>query len=713
MSGQFLSQDWYRVADLAPRLRRDIEVARHVYLGEPWVVLANATGRRVHRMTRAAYAIVGRFDGRQTLSELWQDAQSEMGAEAPTQQDILTLLSQLHEADLLDNQDTPLLDEVLERRDRERRAFWKKLFLNPLSATLPLFNPDRVLIAVARRLSVLPSALWWWIGATIILTALAVLPTQWPALSHRGLSGFLDLENLALIGCIYPVVKVIHEFGHGIATRSRGGMVPEMGVVLVAFYPIPYVEASSALMFPSKWSRAAVAAAGIMIELVIASFALALWSVTNDGVLRAVAFNTMVISGLSTLLINGNPLLKFDGYHILCDLIEIPNLSQRGNAWWGEVLRNRLLGTRERRRLRVTGWEAFWFTVFPPAAFVYRVGIALSIALYVAAKYRALGVVLAIWSLVLGVIWPAVTLVRQTLNDGRIRLAGTRAMRGGALAVLALVGLAVLPLPHHVVVQGVVWLPQEAFLRAPQSGVVQVQSAEAGARVQAGALLFALDAPAIDSRLAQARARVEGARLAVEKARLDNRKEVSRLEQELAAAQQEEAEAARQDAALQIVSPHDGRLDITGGASLSGQFVAKGALLAYVLPDGARAIRVAVPQREVGVLRETPRAIGVRFADAPFTEVPAHILREVPEGAAVLPSAVLSLAGGGPFATTGRQGALETTTPIFSVDLALDRPELRPAFGMRAFVRFTLAPQSLAVRAWVAARERLLSVFNV
>ncbi|WP_322865706.1 hypothetical protein U5922_005575 [Aquicoccus sp. G2-2] len=713
MSEQFQSQDWYRVADLAPRLRRDIEVARHVYLGEPWVVLANATGRKVHRMTAAAYAIAGRFDGRQSLAALWQYAQEEMGHEAPTQQEILTLLSQLHEADLLDNRDTPLLDEMLERRDRERRAFWKKLLLNPLSATLPLVNPDRLLARLVGLLSVLPGALWWGAGTGIILAALLFLPTQWAALGDRGLEGFLDLENLFLIGLIYPIVKVIHEFGHGIAAKARGGAVPEMGVVLVAFYPIPYVEASSALLFPSKWARAAVAAAGILIELVIASFALAVWSVTDEGTLRALAFNTMVISGLSTLLINGNPLLKFDGYHVLCDLIEVPNLAQRGNTWWGEVLRNRLLGTRERRRLRATGWERLWFVFYPPAALVYRVLIALSIALYVATTYRLIGIALAIWSLVLSLLWPALKLARQTLSDGRIRLAGARAWRGAGLAAVVLAALAFWPMPHHVVVQGVVWLPQEAFLRAPQSGIVQAQNAVAGAPVHPGETIFALTAPEVESRLAEARARVKGAKLALSKARLDDRKAVRRLEQTLTALRREETEALRQAAALQVESPHAGRLDIEGGANLSGRFVAKGALLAYVLPDGARLVRAAIPQRDVKVLREAPRAISVRFADAPFAPEAAHILRDVPMGAAVLPSPVLSLEGGGPFATTGGKERLQTTTPVFTVDLALERPDLRPAFGMRAFVRFTLAPKSLAARSWTALRERILKEFDV
>lgn len=709
MSDQFISSEWYRVAGVAPRLRDDLEIARHVYLGEVWMVLCNATSRKVHRLTPEAYAIAGRFDGTVTLDTLWRSSQARLGADAPTHQDILTLLSQLHQADLLTNKDTPLLDDVLERRDKERNQFWKKLLLNPLSATVPLVNPDRFFDRLARELSFLSLAAWWVLGVVIVCAALLSLPVYWPALSDRGFEGFLDLENLILIAAIYPVVKSIHEMGHGIATRARGGAVPEIGIMLIAFFPIPYVEASSALMFPSKWSRAAVAASGIMIELVIASFALAVWVVAEPGTLRTIAFNTMLVSGFSTVVVNANPLLNFDGYHALSDIIEIPNLAQRGTKWWGEVLRNRVLGTRERRRFALSAWERGWFLIYTPAALVYRVLISLTIALFVATTYRFGGTLLAI-----GLAWPFIKTVKSVLTDQRISLAGARAWRGGGLSLGAIVlAVGFVPLPHFIVVQGVVWLPDTAFLRAPESGLVMRQAIPLTGTVEVGQKVFEIDGAELGAALGQAEAKITATQVALARARLEDRARVRQLEQDLTALQRELADIIRRQQSLSVTTGQSGQIEVAEGANLIGQYVTKGALLAHVLPDATPVVRAAIPQRDIRLLRRAQAQVDIRFAMTPFETHAARILREVPQGAAQLPSAVLSLDGGGPFATLDGNDPLQTTTQLFNVDLALDPRDAREAFGMWAYVRFELDPSPLFGRVWRAVRQRVLEEFDV
>lgn len=714
MSEQFISTEWYRVAGVAPRLRKDLEVARHSYLGEVWMVLCNATSRKVHRLTPEAYAIAGQFNGTVTLDELWQAAQARLGADAPTHQDILTLLSQLHQADLLYNKETPLLDDVLERRDKERKQFWKKLLLNPLSATIPLINPDTFFARLARVFSFLSPAAWWLLGLAIICTALFSLPVHWSALTDRGFEGFLDLENLILIAAIYPVVKSLHEMGHGIATRARGGEVPEIGVMLIAFFPIPYVEASSALMFPSKWSRAAVAASGIMIELVIASFALGVWVMTDPGTLRTIAFNTMLVSGFSTLVVNGNPLLKFDGYHALSDIIEVPNLAQRGTKWWGEMLRNRVLGTRERRRFALSRWERGWFFVYTPAALVYRIGISLTIALFVATTYRFVGIILAVWSLTISLAWPFAKTLKTTFTDQRIRLAGARAWRGAVLSLGAIViAVGFVPLPHFIVVQGVVWLPDTAFLRAPENGLVTDQMLPQAGVVKPGQTVFEIDGSELQAAMSQTEAKLVATQLALARGRLEDRARVQQLEQDLTALRLELAEITQRVNSLTVTTKHAGRIEIAQGVDFRGRYVAKGTLLAHVLPDDTPVVRAAIPQRDIRLLEGAQAQVDIRFAMSPFTTHPARILREVPQGAAQLPSAVLSLEGGGPFATLGGNDPLQTTTQIFVVDLQLDPREARNSFGMRAYIRFALEPTPLLSRVWRALRQRFLEEFDV
>ncbi|MDN5787833.1 HlyD family efflux transporter periplasmic adaptor subunit, partial [Pseudorhodobacter sp.] len=591
-----------------------------------------------------------------------------------------------------------------------------KLLLNPVSMTVPLIDPNRFLSWLSRWTAALPSWLWWGGGLALILAALSILPTHWAALTARGLEGFLDLENILLIGCIYPVVKTFHELGHGLATRARGGEVHEMGLMFIAFFPIPYVEASASLSFRSKWDRAAVAGAGVMVEMCIAAAAFLLWIGAEPGMFRVVLFNTMLISGFSTLAVNGNPLLKFDGYHVLCDLIEIPNLAQRGNQWWAGVLRVHLLGTRERRRARMptVAWERLWFIVYPPAAFIYRILISLKIALFVATTYRLIGGMLAIWSLSQSLVWPAFKTAKAALTDGRIRQAGGRAWQGAGLAVVALmVFFLAVPLPHRAVVQGVTWLPEEAFLRAPQAGRIVEFTAEHGAIVHTGTALAVIDAPELSAKRAVARARLAQTRAQYDQAQVKDRAKAVQLRATMRDLQRQVTEAERQVAELQLSASIDGRLDLPRRVTPVGQYRDRGEVIGYVLPDAAPVVRVAVPQGLVELVRGETAAVEVRFADEVGKIYAAHILRVVPSGKDHLPSEVLALDGGGMFATApAADGGQRSITRIFVLDLVLDQ-QTRPVWGLRVFVRLSFAPKPLAVRLARTVREVFINAFGV
>jgi len=711
------SSDWYRISEARPRLRRDVRVIRHMYLGQPWYILSNRTGTKVHRLTAAAQEVAGRLDGRNSVEEIWLELSDKLGQSAPSQDEIIRLLSQLHQSDLLEATETPLLSDMLERRDKERLQIWRKLLLNPLSVTVPMIDPDRPLRALCAAMSLIPRAIWWLVPLLIVAIALALLPVHWRALTDRGLEGFLDLENLALIALIYPVVKAFHEIGHGVAVRARGGEVHEMGLMFIAFYPIPYVEASAALVFPSKWDRAAVAGAGVAVELVIASLAFLLWIGVEPGTARTILFNTMVISGLSTLAVNGNPLLKFDGYHVLCDLIEIPNLGKRGNEWWGEMTRVHLLGTDERARTRMqtTGWERLWFIFYPPAAFVYRVFISLTIALFVATTYRLVGVALALWSMTLMLLWPMAKTAHKAVTDPRIRAAGARAVVGaGGMAAVALFALFLVPLPHYAVVQGVTWLPSEAVLRAPQAGHIVTVAAQDGAMVTAGAPLLSLDAPALAAEQRVSAARLERAQAQYNVARVAGEAEAAQYRQRVDEARTALADARARLSELEMRVPLTGQLDLPGQTVPKGQFVTRGAQIGHILPGTPPVIRMAVPQDYVNMIRDELRGIDVRFASHPAIEHGARILREVPAGRDILPSRVLAIEGGGPFATVPSDDVTTRSVKrIFQFDLGLHDGTAPPVYGLRAHVRLRFSPKPLAVRVGRSIRSLFLSTFDV
>src|SRR5262249_25831426 len=192
----------------------------------------------------------------------------------------------------------------------------------------------------------------------------------------------LSTEGLFIIALTFPVVKAMHELGHAFSLRAFGGEVHQIGLMFIAFFPVPYVDASAAAMLPSKAQRILVGAAGMMVELVLAALALYIWLISEPGIVRAVAYDVIVIAGVSTLIVNGNPLLRFDGYFILSDLIEIPNLAQRSSRFWGRLIMRWLFGLRSPDIDQGSPAERAWYAVYGPAAFAYRMFILISLSLF-------------------------------------------------------------------------------------------------------------------------------------------------------------------------------------------------------------------------------------------------------------------------------------------------------------------------------------------
>ena len=153
----------------------------------------------------------------------------------------------------------------------------------------------------------------------------------------------LTPKYLLMMWLFYPVIKSFHELGHGLAVKAWGGEVRETGVSILMLMPVPFVDASAASAFPEKHRRAAVGAAGMMVELFFAALATFVWLNVEDGFVRDIAFVLMVIGGVSTVLFNGNPLLRFDGYYVLSDLLDVPNLGPRSNAYVAYLAQRYLL----------------------------------------------------------------------------------------------------------------------------------------------------------------------------------------------------------------------------------------------------------------------------------------------------------------------------------------------------------------------------------
>ena len=719
MSATLFSSAWYRTGDLRPQLRRQARLVRHTYRGERWYVLQDLASGRFLRLDRTAYAIVALMDGVRTVDDIWTHVCGQLGDAAPTQDEVLGLLLQLHQANVLLTDRQPDVQELDERRRRTRRMRLKQYLGNPLALKFPLLDPDRFLAALVRLFP--PGTGPWLLALWLLLvgSGLVVAALNWPALTGDIASRVFTAENMLLLWLAFPILKGIHELGHGLAIKAFGGHCREMGLMFLLLVPVPYVDASAVTAFPDKRLRMLVGVAGMAIELAVAAIAIWLWSWSSPGVGKAFLHQVVILASVTTVLFNANPLLRFDGYYVLSDWLEIPNLGTKATRYVGHPLQRHVLRVSQPLvQPPLTRGEAPWLVGFAIGSFVYRMVIAVFIIATVAQQFFFIGVLLAMWACWSLLLKPLAGQVRFLLGDPVLEGRRKQAigMAGGFVVVLAAL-LTLVPAASWTMSEGVIWMPDEARVRAPLPCFGAKMIASPGQMVQAGAPLMACADPELDARHAQAAARLQelDARLAL--AATADRVQLGIVQAERDYLRGQVADLAARRAAMTLRSPHRGVFAMEAPADFEGRYLERGAVLAYVLDPRAFTLLATVPQGQVDLVRSHTREVELRAVGRVHELIPARIVREVPAATRELPSLALALQGGGQIgldpdqqAQDGRPRAL---SPLFQFEIRFTGDEVPRALGSRVHVRFVHASEPLARQWWRQVRQAFLKRFLV
>lgn len=715
MSESVYSSSWYRVATLRPRLRSHVQIHRHRYRGQIWYVLQDHVSGRFHRFSPLANFVIGMLDGQRTVEEIWTATYQRHGDDAPTQDEIISLLTQLHAADVLLSGVPPDLAELKERTEKRVRQERLSRWRSPLSVKFPIFDPERWLnrwrLLASLAFNRVTGVLW----LVIVGSAVAQAAVNWAPLTANITDQILSLENLVLIACIFPFAKAFHELGHALAVKRWGGEVHEIGVMFLVLVPIPYVDASQASAFRDKYQRIIVGAAGMLFELLLAALAMFVWLNAEPGTTRALAYNTMVIAGVSTVFFNGNPLLKFDAYYMLMDWLEMPNLATRANQYVGYLLQRYLFRLEDVEPPVVAAGEAPWLVFFAVASFAYRMFIMVVILMMVASQYFIVGVLLAIWAGFSTLVLPLYRKLRYLFTDQS--LIGHRAGALGAIGLVLAATVAVLvlvPVPHRTVAQGVVWTPEESWVRAGAGGFVESVVATPGDKVRRGQVLIRCEDAVLSARVAMLRAEVSEVETRYTAAVALDRVAAATIQEELQFANERLSDASRQESELAITSATDGIFVLDMPVQdLPGQYYQRGAPVAYIVSDSATTVRVVVPQDDVDLVRQRLRKVDVRLSDQLEVVHHASIKREVPGATDELPSLALGIAGGGEIALDPGADGPRAFRSLFQFDVEIPAETAVHRLGQRAYVRFDHGWEPLAYRWYRSARRLLLRNFDV
>jgi putative peptide zinc metalloprotease protein len=710
------SPSWYRVADLVPRLRSHVEIHRHEYHGRVWYILQDHVSGRSQRFTPEVYRFIGLMNGKLTVQQLWDVVTEQAGDQAPTQDDVIRLLGQLHSADALITNATPDSLELFRRYRRQRRATVKQRLWTPLAIRIPLLDPDRFLertMSVARLVFNPYTAVLWLL---VVISAMVLGAVYWSELTENVVDRALTPQNLFLLWFIYPVVKSLHELGHAYLAKKYGGEVHEIGIMFLVLVPVPYVDVSSAWGFRDKRQRMAVGAAGIAVEMFLGSLALFVWLTVEVGAAHAIAYNVILISGVSTLLFNGNPLLRFDGYYVLSDALEIPNLGARSNQYLGYLIQRYLLGVRDADSPANIDWERGWFVAYGVSAFFYRLYIMFVIILYIGGRFFAVGVLLSIWAITTQAVIPLGKAMTFIIKSPKLK---SSRGRSNTVSLLFLAGvvilLFVLPAPYWTQVEGVTWPSEKSKVRAATDGfVVELLAPDRSPVVQGQEIILTRDL-LIETRVKTLKAQQKQFQLQLKAARSTDRVEAGIIREELAVINEDLKRALERAAALVVRSPRDGLFIVRDASDLPGRFVRQGDLLAFVIePDDHAVVRAAVSQQDIGLVREGVSRVDIMPVSWGGESYSARMVREVYGGTNQLPTAALGMVGGGQFAVVPSDLDGRTTIErIFEIEVNIPVEARHEYLGSRVYVRLDHGYRPVGFQAWRALRQLFLRQFGV
>ena len=716
MADSFYSPSWYRVAELKPRLRSHTLLLRQSFRGQVWYVLQDIAGGKSHRFSPAAYQFIGLMDGVRTVAELWNELGSESGEEAPTQDEVIRLLGQLHATDALICDVLPDSDELFRRYKKHDRQKLKQRLWSPLAVRFPLFDPERFLEATFKWVRPVFSGLGATVWLAVVLAAVVLAASNWGELTQNIVDRTLTPQNLLVLWLVYPVVKALHELGHGYAVKYAGGEVHDIGIMLLVLVPVPYVDASSAWGVREKSRRMLIGAAGIGVELFLGSLALFTWLSVEPGVVHAIAYNVMLISGVSTLLFNGNPLLKFDGYYVLSDALEIPNLGTRSNQYLGYLLQRYLFRVEGAHSPADTAGERVWLALYGCAAFIYRLFIMFVIILYIGGKFFTIGVLLAAWSITTQVCIPMAKNLSFLFTSPRLKHKRGRSITAAALGVLAVaVILFAIPIPYWTRADGVIWPSEQSQVRAGVDGFIAQLLVTGDSQVEAGQPLVVLKDAFLETRVKILEAHERELRSQLTYARATDRVQAALIREEMATVVADLERARERKNALVIRSPRAGKVVFPREQDAIGRFLRRGQLLAYVLePSDLLTVRAVVSHDEVGFIHTRARGVAVLPAGWESESYTAQILREVPGGSNTLPSAALGSQGGGSILIDPRgKDGVTTLERVFEIDIGLP-PEADVHFlGQRMHIRFDLGYMPAGVQMYRSLRQLFLRRFSV
>ncbi|MEN1679321.1 MAG: biotin/lipoyl-binding protein [Planctomycetota bacterium] len=494
------------------RVRPDLRARRQRYQGRAYWVVKDPVALQYFRFEEEEFAILQMLDGESSLDDIAEQFEREFPPQTIRTEELQQFIGMLHRSGLVIADAGGQGLQLKERRDERTKKERLAKFTNILSIRFKGFDPERIL----NWLYAFAPVRWFFSVPAFVLCMLFVLSAGLLVLINfetfqarlPSFNAFFAIEGdsydkwitWALLGLVLSCTKILHEFGHGLACKHFGGECHEMGVLFLVLMPCLYCNVSDSWMLPNRWHRAAIGAAGMYVEVVLAAICTYIWWFTDsDTVINNLCLNIMLISSVSTILFNANPLMRYDGYYILSDLMEVPNLRQKSTQVVNRKLGAWCLGLEEPDDPFMPKSNRALFALYAVAAGVYRWVVVLSIVYFLNSMLEPYGLkrlgqmvaLMAIWGLVGQPLWK---LYKYFKVPGRMaKVKRVRMYTTAVLIVAAIVGVAQIPLPTSVICPVVIHAKDTETVYVKSPGVLREVLVEPGQQVEKGEVLARLE----------------------------------------------------------------------------------------------------------------------------------------------------------------------------------------------------------------------------
>ena len=720
---------------LKVRMRGDLEFVRQTWQGRDYWVVKDPLTLRFYRFEEEEHALLRMLDGQHSADQVRSSFAGRFAPQKITNRELFQFIGSLYRSSLLisdaPGQAAQLKHRSVENQKRERRS---KL-TNILALRLRGFDPDSLLNVANRYFGWLFSLPVVLATLAFVFAAICLIFSNFEQFQTKlpGFQQFFTGGNWFWLGLTLAATKVLHEMGHGIACKRFGSQCHSMGVMFLVLMPCLYCDVSDSWTLKSKWRRAAIAAAGMYFEFILASTCAFVWWFSEPGWVNMLALNIVFVCSVSTLLFNANPLLKFDGYYILSDLVEIPNLRTKASSVLKRWAGHWMLGIESPEDPFLPQRHQWLFVTYSLAAFLYRWFITLSIFWFLYNLLEPYGLKLlgqaiaamAIWGLI-GI--PLLQLYRFLSVPGRI--ATVNRLNFGitcSITAVVLAAIVMIPMPHYVTCSFLVQHEDAANVYVEIPGAIQTIHAQESQQVKLGQPLVSLRAPELIESVALLEGEEEIARQKYyskkQQSHYDEAAEAD-LEAQLASWQaiSRQLEQRRHDLTqLEVTAPIDGRVVTASYVTQKttedngqlqnwyghpieprnqGAYLTEGTVVCQIIPDNHRLEAIlAIDQADIEFVT-TGNAVELLISQQSGRCYASKIDLISPVAMEFVPAALSSQKGGILATVPGPNGQDVPQSTTYQVRVHFDQPaEMIPA-GSTGMARIRTGNQTVGSRMW-------------